>query len=111
MLFQFLKYIQPTNYFTHSTVIHSSIFPDTAYLEDDIKSQLVADIDYKSDFAKNYDLSWQAVQLGYTGHARVYHNYEIVPLVDEYHFIRKYFNPIWAFYILILRLFSLKKSI
>ena len=108
MLFQFLKYIQPTNYFTHSTVNHSSIFPDTAYLEDDIKSQLVADIDYKSDFAKNYDLSWQAVQLGYTGHARVYHNYEIVPLVDEYHFIRKYFNPIWAFYILILRLFSLK---
>lgn len=107
-MFQFLKYIQPTNYFTHSTVNHASIFPDVEFLEEEIKTQLQLDKGYQSDIAQDYDISWQAVQLGYTGDARTYKTFKELPLVDEYRFVRKYFNSVWAFYILMLRLLSFK---
>ncbi|WP_439151533.1 glycosyltransferase family 2 protein [Winogradskyella sp.] len=111
MLFQFLKYIQPTNYFTHSTVNHASIFPVVEFLEEEIKIQLQVDKDYQSNIARGYDLSWQAVQLGYIGNAKTYKTFEEVPLGDEYRFIRKYFNSVWALYILVLRLFSFKNPV
>jgi glycosyltransferase involved in cell wall biosynthesis len=111
LLFKFLKYIQPTNYFTHSTVNHVSIFPIVEYLESEIKVQLQENQDYQSEIARAYDLSWQAVQLGYVGNAKTYSSFKKLPLADEYRFIRKYFNSIWAFYVLIIRIFSFKNPV
>jgi glycosyltransferase involved in cell wall biosynthesis len=111
VLFQFLKYIQPTNYFIRFKNDGTSVFPEITDLNEDIKSQLHLDNNYASDTSKEYDLSWQALQLGYIGHAKTYSSFEKLPLEDNYRFIRKYFNAIWAFYVLCLRLISLKNPI
>lgn len=111
MPFHFLKYIQPTNYFSLPVDKLQTVFPVVNDLDDSIKSYLNEDAKFKSDIAKAYDLSWQAVQLGYVGNAETYTSFKKLPLEDEYRFIKKYYNSIWVFYILILRLFSFKNPI
>ncbi|WP_235982405.1 glycosyltransferase family 2 protein [Gelidibacter maritimus] len=61
-------------------------------------------MDYETELARDYDLSWQAVQAGYVGSAKTYDRFESVSVRDNYHFIRKQFHPIWVFYVLVLRL-------
>src|SRR5690606_15386755 len=56
--------------------------------------------------ARQYDLSWQAVNKGYIGNSEVYSSFQKIPLIDEYRFIRKYFHPVWVFYVLMLRIFT-----
>lgn len=111
MPFRFLKYIQSTNYFALSIGKNYTVFPVVNTLSETIKSYLKEDNKFKSDNAKAYDLSWQAVQLGYIGNAKTYKYFEQLPLEDEYLFIKKYYNPVWVFYILILRLVSFKNPI
>lgn len=108
MLFSFLKYIQPTHYFSLFKKDNASVFPIPEKLEKEIVDQLVIDESFASTLAKNYDLSWQAVQKGYIGDSVPYQEFEKIPLQDEYYFIRKYFNPLWASHILSIRLLSLK---
>jgi len=107
MLFRFLKYLQPTHYFQLNTKMGLSIFPVIEHLPDFVKEQLLVDNTYQSEFARNYDLSWQAVQKGYIGNLPTYKSFERVSLYDNYHFIRKNFHPIWVFYVLLIRIFSL----
>lgn len=111
MLFNFLKYVQPTNYFALFNKHKQSVFPIVEQLPGHIYSQLVPDMGYKSDIAKQYDLSWQAIQKGYIGGAPCYSKIDALPLKDEYRFIRKYFNPLWASYIVVIRLLSFKNPI
>ena len=106
MLFKFIKYIQPTNYFNLIKIDKNSIFPNPDALPEEIRDQLTKDELFKSEVAMSFDLSWQAVQLGYIGNTEAIMLDKIVPLVDEYRFIRKYFNSIWGLYILLLRLIS-----
>src|SRR5690606_7731463 len=63
---------------------------------------------FKSEKAREYDPSWQAVNKGYIGNAETYISFEKIPVVDEYRFLRKYFHPVWVFYVLMLRFFSFK---
>ncbi len=111
MLFKFLKYLQPTNYFQLYRKNGASIFPIISELPSEIRIQLNEDINFKSETSKEYDVSWQALQLGYIGDVKTYNSFEKVPLQDEYYFLRKYFNKVWVFYVLILRLVSLKNPI
>lgn len=111
MLFAFLKYVQPTHYFRLFKNNGASIFPIIESLPIHIFDQLIQDDSYGSDLAKTYDLSWQAIQKGYIGTTKCYATFEVIPLVDEYRFIRKNFNVIWVFYILFLRLMSFKNPI
>ena len=111
MPFRFLKYIQPTNYFSLPVDKHHAVFPIVETINESITSVLTIDEKYKSETAKAYDLSWQAVQLGYIGNAKTYTSFEKLPLEDEYRFIKKYYNSVWVFYILILRLVSFKNPI
>tara|TARA_R100000750_G_C2346293_1_gene96497 strand:- start:1380 stop:2720 length:1341 start_codon:yes stop_codon:yes gene_type:complete len=108
MMFHFLKYLQPTHYFQLNRKDGTSIFPKYNELPEEIVAQLQPEPNFKSEKARGYDLSWQAVNKGYIGNAEVYTSFEKVPLVDEYRFLRKYFHPVWVFYVLILRLFSFK---
>jgi glycosyltransferase involved in cell wall biosynthesis len=48
------------------------------------------------------------VNKGYIGNAETYISFEKIPVVDEYRFLRKYFHPVWVFYVLMLRFFSFK---
>ena len=104
MIFGFLKYIQPTNYFALYKKDGYSVFPIAKELPNNIQQQLQLDKLYTNELSKQYDLSWQALQKGYIGKTKTYTQLEKLPLVDEYYFIRKYFNPLWASYILLLRI-------
>lgn len=106
MLFNHLKYLQPTHYFALKRKDGTSIFPDVKKLPKAIISQLDIDTSYKSTLAQEYDLSWQAIQKGYVGETKTYTQFQKNPLEDEYRFIRKYFSPIWSYYVLIIRILS-----
>ena len=111
MLFNFLKYIQPTNYFGLFNKEGKSVFPMVEKLQKEIRTQLEVDVLFKGEQSIKYDLSWQAIQKGYIGDVDTYEEITDVPLQDEYLFIRKYFSPIWSTYILLLRLGSFKNPI
>ncbi|CAM3436493.1 glycosyltransferase family 2 protein [Aequorivita lipolytica] len=108
MLFLFLKYLQPTHYFQLYRKDGTSIFPIIENLPNEIVEQLVPEAKFKSEKARKYDLSWQAVNKGYIGNTEVYTSFEKLPVIDEYRFLRKYFHSIWVFYVLMLRLLSFK---
>lgn len=111
MLFKFLKYLQPTHYFQRFTKAGTSVFPKADQLPDHIKVQLQTDVKYISDIATNYDLSWQAIQLGYIGNTDTYQSFSKLPLKDEYRFIRKNFHLVWVFYVFIMRIVSFHNPI
>ena len=106
MLFQFLKYLQPTHYFQIPNSAGMSVFPVVETLPRQIKDQLQPDDEYTSNVSKAYDLSWQAIQKGCIPETDTYSTFEKLPLKDNYRFIRKNFNSVWVFYIFMLRLMS-----
>ncbi|WP_033956491.1 glycosyltransferase family 2 protein [Psychroserpens jangbogonensis] len=111
MPFDFLKYLQPTHYFQLYTNTGKSIFPKVENLPEQVVLHLEVDDRFKSKQAKDYDLSWQAIQKGYIGNVPTYHSFTEISIQDNYHFIRKYFNKAWVFYVLILRLVSFKNPL
>lgn len=110
MLFPFLKYLQPTHYFQLLTKQQNTVFPVVSELPEAVLKQLTVDTGYVSAAAKDYDLSWQAVQKGYIGSVPTYTSFENLSIQDNYHFIRKYFHAAWVFYVLLLRLFAFKNA-
>lgn len=106
MLFKFLKYLQPTNYFSLPTNEGKLMFPEVADLPETVLKQLQEDKSYVSTTSIQYDLSWQAIQKGYIRDAENIKKIKAIPLEDNYHFIRKYFNSAWVFYVLMIRIFS-----
>lgn len=111
MLFKFLTYLQPTHYFSLKRNSNDYIFPKYKLLPGTVTSQLSWDKHYKSTLASEYDVSYQAIKLGYIGNEATYEKVECLPIIDEYRFVKKYFHPVWAHYILFLRLFSFKNPI
>ncbi|MFC5195477.1 glycosyltransferase family 2 protein [Bizionia hallyeonensis] len=111
MLFHFLKYLQPVHYFTLNKSNGVSAFPIVENLPLDIVSQLDNDTQFLSDHAQAYDLSWQAIHKGYIGDSATYLEFDTLPLVDNYRFIRKYFHSAWVIYVLLLRLISFKNPL
>ena len=108
MLFSFLKYLQPTNYFSLKKYNGTTVFPDVKKLPESVLSQLELETNYISKQAQDYDLSWQALHKGYIGDIETIAYIEELHIVDNYIFIRKYFHKTWVFYVLIFRLLSLK---
>lgn len=106
MIFTFLKYLQPTHYFALKRKDETYGFPKTENLSKEILQQLEEDNGLQSVLAKEYDLSWQALNKGYITFKENYSHFETLPLVDEYRFIHKYFHPVWCLYVLVLRLFT-----
>lgn len=111
MLFSYLTYLQPTQYFRLFTKEGTSAFPNVTALPEIVIKQLQQDSGYLSQLARDYDLSWQAVQAGYLGAADTYTHFEAVPVQDNYRFIRKNFHPAWVFYVLIIRLLTFHNPI
>lgn len=111
MLFHFLKYLQPTHYFQLYRKDGNSIFPIIEELPKEILQQLEPEAKFQSERAREYDLSWQAINKGYIGSVATYSSFEKLPIADEYRFLRKYFNTVWVFYVLLLRLLSFKNPL
>jgi glycosyltransferase involved in cell wall biosynthesis len=109
MLFSFLKYLQPTHYFSLGKKNGNTLFPVYESLPEAIKQQLDLDDAYASDLAKQYDLSWQALNKGYIGNTKTIKTIEPVSVIDNYIFIRKYFSRFWVVYVLCLRLLRFKQ--
>lgn len=107
-MFQFLTYLQPTQYFRLKRKQGDFVFPQAEALPSKVQQQLHADTHFESTMAQVYDLSWQAIQRGYIGDAPTYTHFETLPLADEYRFAHKYFHPIWSVYILLIRLLGLR---
>lgn len=112
MPFFFLRYLQPTHYFRLFSKAGVSVFPKVTKLPDIIIiNQLQEDAGYVSEHARDYDMSWQAVQKGYIGTAETYAEFKPLPVVDEYRFIRKNFHAAWVFYVLCMRLLTFHNPI
>ncbi len=111
MPFAFLTYLQPTHYFRLFTKASESVFPKVACLPESVLKQMQVDFGYTSNLARDYDLSWQAVQAGYVGNVDTYTNFESVSERDNYHFIRKQFHPVWVFYVLLVRVVTFHNPI
>ena len=106
MVFLFLKYLQPTHYFLKLSNTKTSIFPKVENLSESVLGYLIVDTTYQSKIARDYDLSWQAVQKGYIGNEPTYTDFEKVSIEDNYRFASKYFHKAWVFYVLIFRIIS-----
>ena len=107
MLFSFLKYLQPTRYFTLPNSNGKFIYPTVSEIPDDILSYFKLDNEYNSIIARTYDLSYQAIEKGYIGEMKRIEFIEEIPIVDEYRFVKKYFSAFWYYYIFIIRLITL----
>ncbi|WP_230401574.1 glycosyltransferase family 2 protein [Hanstruepera ponticola] len=88
-----------------------TVFPRIDLLPDRILHHLKRDSNYQSERAQEYDLSWQAIQLGYIGDADGYEHFEAISVYDNYRFARRYFHSAWVLYVLCIRLVSLKNPI
>ncbi|WP_233451033.1 glycosyltransferase family 2 protein [Hanstruepera ponticola] len=88
-----------------------TVFPRIDLLPEKIVKYLKRDSSYQSEHAQDYDLSWQAIQLGYVGDAGVYQHFETVSVYDNYRFVRRYFHGAWVLYVLFIRLLSFKNPV
>ena len=111
MLFEFLKYLHPTHYFQLYRNDGSSIFPIAEKLPKEILEQLKSEVKFESEVARQYDLSWQAINKGYIGEVETYRSFEKVAVADQYRFLRKYFHPVWVVYVLLFRILSFKNPL
>ncbi len=106
MLFKFLKYLSPINYFNLARKDYSTIFPDWKTVPDSIGAVVDLDDRYMTEDAKYLDASWQLIQKGYIGNAKTITFDTQVSLFDEYLFARKYYNKIWVYFTLVMRILS-----
>ncbi|WP_136480584.1 glycosyltransferase family 2 protein [Cognatitamlana onchidii] len=111
MPFKFLKYLQPTHYFRLNKQDETSVYPVVKALPKDVLEHLEPDINYSSALAKEYDLSWQAIEKGHIGDTETYRNFKTLPRIDEYRFIRKNFHAFWVIYVLGIRILSFKNPV
>ncbi len=108
MPFRFLKYLQPVRYFSVPRLDGTYIYPHYSGIPEHIKERVQPNLHFTSQEAKEYDVSWQALHIGFVAEQKFYKSFEKLPVKDEYTFIRSYFSPIWSLYVLLLRLLSFK---
>jgi len=136
MLFEFIKYINPTWYFNLVPAGHSiPYFVDYRKLSREEHDLLAIDNGYKTFEGKLADAAYQAWQKGimkrepehsifdssqfqkpgrqraiklFKGHSvNVKDDVFVTSVIDNYRFIRRFFNPVMVWYILAVRLLSL----
>lgn len=104
MLFKFLKYVSPTNYFNLKRNNITTIFPDWDALPKNIQEKIKLNTAYRSLKISKLDGGYQAIHKGYIGTSKTI-DFDIqIPIEDEYRFIRTYFNKLWVYYTFLLRL-------
>jgi glycosyltransferase involved in cell wall biosynthesis len=109
--FHFYRYIQPIWYFSRQPETTVPYWVDYKKLNTEEQALINLDHQYSTEEAMLRDASYQA---WYKGIMHIDSSFGLtlpftrLPVEDEYRFIKKYFNPIWSFYILIVRIFSFR---
>lgn len=111
MIFNFLQYLKPIWYFNLRSQQDFGYFPTEQQLKE-VGCAIAKDVRYRSEAARNRDLGWTAFQQGFIS-AKGETGFDvwepvILPVFDEYVFLRKNFHQAWVWYVLLLRLMSFK---
>jgi GT2 family glycosyltransferase len=110
-LFDFLALIDPLRYQN----FHSSIcsFPDVDNLDEFAKSLIQEDYTYTTIDARKRDMAYQAFLLGIIAFNKksILDSTSNPSITDNYIFLRKYYHPLWSFYILCIRLLAFNNPI
>ncbi len=108
MLFTFLKYVSPVWYFNlQPAQAKYPYFPDYNTLLREAQKLITLDAGYSYPEISNRDAAYQAWHKGIieTDTTKALDLSSVQPdISDNYRFIRKYFHPLWSWYILFLRL-------
>ena len=114
MIFNSLKYIKPIWYFNLKPSKDFCYFPSIHQLEK-AAFHFAIDTNYKSVIAQERDVAWTAFHQGFikTDSQEGLNIWEeaIIPVQDEYVFLRKNFHKAWVFYVLLLRMITLHNPI
>ena len=105
-MFLFLKYLLPSDYFLLKRKTKGYIFPNLDSIPESVIQQLESETRYKTDIARDYDLSWQVIKKGFLDDVPTYTERKSIALHDEYVFVRRYFNKAWVLYTLLMRLIT-----
>jgi glycosyltransferase involved in cell wall biosynthesis len=109
-MFQFYKFIAPTWYHRIPPKKSFVYFLDYRKLPEEIQAHIDFDQQYQSEAGKYMDAAFQAWNRGVMLNESHFELQPIgkIPLVDEYRFVKKYFNPFFPFYIFFIQFFLLK---
>lgn len=114
MWFPFLRIVKPTWYFHLSP--RTSVIPyivDYDLLNAEDKSLIKLDTAYSNYTVSKLDAAYQALNKGIIE----YQSEKLLKLLDEptikdnYRFLKKYFHPLWSWYVLLYRILSLYNPI
>lgn len=112
-MFTFLKYVAPTWYYNLATAHGKRYWANYERLSDAEKATIETCRDYSSEQVVRLDKAYQGWVKGViinegcgleTTHLKP-------TLTDEYVFIRRYFNPVWILFILLIRLLELNNPV
>ncbi|WP_348810505.1 glycosyltransferase family 2 protein [Flavobacterium maritimum] len=111
MIFNFLQYLKPIWYFNLRPQTDFGYFPTERQLKE-VGCAIAKDVRYQSEAARDRDFGWTAFQQGFIS-AKGETGFDvwepvILPVFDEYIFLRKNFHQAWVWYVLLLRLMSFK---
>lgn len=111
LIFYFYRYVQPIWYLNLQSKGSIAYWVDYRKLPVDEQAIINIDQAYISEDARLRDAAYQAWQKGimHTNSERTLPQpFSRLPIHDEYRFIRKYFHPVWPFYVLMIRLLTLR---
>lgn len=110
-MFEFSAFVQPIWYFNLNPKGNIPYFPDYDLLDEAAQKVIAWDTHYSTREVSKLDAAYQAWNRGViVSHPELKLSFEdVMPTVsDNYHFVRKYFHPLWSVYVLFIRLLSFK---
>jgi len=114
-LFSFLEYIQPTWYYRLAHLSSAPLLINFELLDSNEASRIHIDEDYGDENAKRMDAAFQCLVLGFipdiNNCIKSSEIKEVQTIAANYRFVKKYFSTHWYFYILAIRLLSLKNPL
>lgn len=111
MIFNFLKYVKPTSYFTLKNINNEYIYPDLSEIPDDLFKSFKLDLNYTSKYAQKLDLVYQAIEKGFIFKSKRLKYIETIHIKDEYVFLKKYFSIFWYIHTFLIRLITFNNPI
>jgi len=111
MIFNFLKHLRPVWYFNLRPSCDYAYFPTEEQLED-AGFKMKPDARYKCEEARKRDIAWRAFQKGFiaAGEEQGLDVWQpvVLPIEDEYRFLRKNFHAAWVLYVYVFRMLTFK---
>jgi len=110
MFFEFNKYIAPAFYFNLYYEFNNKYCVDYAKLTPEEQALIDFDSEYKNRDSSYIDAAYQAFQKGIIkdDSFSFVHQNKVTNINDNYRFVKKYFHPLWVYYILLIRILCFK---